>query len=480
MAFVKQNSQMNGKRPRFRRIDAEMGQWLLSIFFLAWVTFVVLVALSHYQMFGDIKFRPDMPMGRGGSLESMSSVSTQVRRNQLLYSETADYGTPPRVTIFYHVYMQMDDDPNKKGSERSEQRALKIIRQQLRHVAKSLAEIPNMEHVHLYYTTVGDKQGHEKVEEICKHHAAYFTCHHLQHVEAGFEETSLGAMYEFCQDHEDERVVYLHTKGSYHYSQSQDYWRQHLTKAAMSSDCIQRAHAEGCELCGLLFLPRPALHFTGNMFNAKCEYLCRLSHPKTFEAKLVSVHKKGQELIERGILQPNLLNMLEPCNTGSGRFAMEHWHGSHPSLQKVCDVSTHYQIEYWQGIDPKDAKPEAWHFDVFPRHPITADWSHANTGVLIANILNNEGARLREYFLLPGLLVKWYELYGQAPPASSWIWTWYPDGQFWKRQVAKFGSKAVETVIAEMTEQEEPEEEEEEEEAEEDDEEQAEEEEDAQ
>lgn len=432
---------------------------------MAWLTFMAVVAISDYEMFGDIAFRPDMPMGSGVVSES-SAQSHDQRFIADTSLEMADI-PPPKVAIFYHVYMHMDDDENKKGSDRSEQRALKIIRQQLRHVAKSLAEIPHMGHVDLYYTTVGEKEGRDKVEELCQHHAKYFTCRHLQHVEEGFEESTLGAMYEYCQEHDEERVVYLHTKGSYHYSQSQDYWRQHLTKAAMSSDCIQRAHASGCELCGLLFLPRPTLHFTGNMFNAQCAYIRKLAHPKTFEAKLVAFRKKGEALIDQGILEPNLLSMKEPCNTGAGRFAMEHWHGSHPSLQKVCDMSTHYQIEYWQGIDPKDAKPEAWRMDVFPRHPITADWSHANTPHMISTILNDEEARLREYFLLPGQLIKWYELYGEAPPPSSWVWSWYPDGQFWKRQVTKLGPKAVETVITAMNEQDAEDEEEEEEEEEE-------------
>ena len=360
---------------------------------------------------------------------------------------------PADVAIFYHVYMHVDGDQNKRGPERSEQRAIKIIRQQLRHVADSLASIPNMKHVDLYYTTVGEKQGRDKVQEICQDHAKYFTCHHLQHVEEGFEEWTLGAMYEYCLDHEDQRVVYLHTKGSYHYSQSQDFWRQHLTNAALSSDCIQRAHAQGCELCGLMAIPQPTVHYTGNMFNAKCEYIRKLAHPKVFGAKLETFNQKGEELIRQGILVSSLLDMGLPCNTGSGRFAMEHWHGSHPSLQKVCDVSTHYKIEYWLGVDPQNVKPEDWHLAYFPRHPITADWSHSNAAKL-PKILNDESARLREYFLLPGLLTKWYELYGEAPPQSSWVWSWYPDGQFWWRHVSKLGPKAVATVVNPPTEQE--------------------------
>lgn len=78
-----------------------------------------------------------------------------------------------------------------------------------------------------------------------------------------------------------------------------------------------------------------------------------------------------------------------------------------------------------------------------PRHPgfVIANDPEVQTAVHQTNHL-----RLQEYFLLPGQLVKWFHLYGTAPPSQSWAWTWFPDGAVWKRAVQLHGDKAIEAV----------------------------------
>jgi hypothetical protein len=49
----------------------------------------------------------------------------------------------------------------------------------------------------------------------------------------------------------------------------------------------------------------------------------------------------------------------------------------------------------------------------------------------------------REFFLLPGLLIKWYYIYGRFPKSDSWVWTWFPHGQVWLDAVKRFGGAAI-------------------------------------
>ena len=223
-----------------------------------------------------------------------------------------------------------------------------------------------------------------------------------------------------------------------------------MTDAITSRQCIERAHSEGCDLCGLVFLPRPSLHFTGNMFNAKCSYIRKLAKPMDFEKKMGSVVEIGRKLLANGTLVSNMIDAEKTCNNGLERFAMEHWHGSHPSLAKICDLSAHYSQGFWDRKRRRDRRPEDWQFDVFPRHSPTAAWSHGGLSISNQLVMDDESKRKREYFLLPGQLMRWYELYGEFPPSSSWVWSWYPDGQFWKEMVQEHGSNALE-VVANMS-----------------------------
>jgi hypothetical protein len=63
-----------------------------------------------------------------------------------------------------------------------------------------------------------------------------------------------------------------------------------------------------------------------------------------------------------------------------------------------------------------------------------------------ANVLDKFGLRMRDYFLLPGNLAKWFALYNEAPPDSSWVWNWFPDGKAWKRAVQTHGTQAFEKM----------------------------------
>lgn len=425
---------------RRRPLNIRASFWPLLVLCATEFTYLYHTSLPQVQ---HQLFTGNVNAAGGILLQSSEGISRCVNENGESIHQNL---TLPTVAIFYHVYVPVGDDDNTAAAARSQKRALKIINQQLHQVGKGLTSIPNLKSINLYFTTVGLRLEDGVLEEICKEFSDHLECHHLKHVDDGFEEYTLTTLYEHCQQHVDDRVLYLHTKGSYHYSKNQNHWRMHMTDAVVSQECIERAHNENCDLCGLLFLPQPALHYTGNMFNAKCSYIRTLLHPKEFEKKMDKFIARGQQLLANGVLQSHLLNLQSPSILGSGRFAMEQWHGSHPDLHKICDISPHYRHEFWEDTRRKDRKPEDWKFDTFPRHPIIANWSHAQSNILLQDIMMHDALRKFEYSLLPGQLLKWYELYGKFPPESSWVWSWYPDGQFWKEEVAKHGGKALEVA----------------------------------
>jgi hypothetical protein len=150
----------------------------------------------------------------------------------------------------------------------------------------------------IYYNVIGGQLDPQWMSNYCQDIAMVagggagssgMTCHLMQHYESGHEMLTLDRVYEFCTMHPTMSVIYIHTKGSFHYQGSgpgfhgQDYWRRHMTTASLSRACLTHLHEESgndnnsnnattsaCNACGMLFQPFPAQHFAGNSWAAKC------------------------------------------------------------------------------------------------------------------------------------------------------------------------------------------------------------------
>ena len=131
---------------------------------------------------------------------------------------------------------------------------------------------------------------------------------------AGMEaEGALDNLYDYCLEHPNARVAYLHSKGSYHATWQNERFRRVLTRAALSAECAQAIASSQCNVCSMRFSPIPHFHSPGNMWVATCEYIQQLQRPMEFRA--VSGFT-GKAL----------------------RFADEHWVHSHATLNRPCDV----------------------------------------------------------------------------------------------------------------------------------------------
>jgi hypothetical protein len=125
--------------------------------------------------------------------------------------------------------------------------------------------------------------------------------------------------------------------------------------------------------------------------------------------------------------------------TGKGRYAPEHWIGSHPQLSP-CDLSVEENYWYWQDHAPPHSQDE-FQFAMAPRRKFNTSNDFKST-----ETRENPDLRLREYTLLPGLLHRFITLYNETPPEDSWIWKWMPDSEFWKKGLVKYGNDVVDIV----------------------------------
>jgi hypothetical protein len=118
-----------------------------------------------------------------------------------------------------------------------------------------------------------------------------------------------------------------------------------------------------------------------------------------------------------------------------GRYITETWITSHPTLQ-ACDLSPYRNIKSWhqsftifEKFFEYDARTFQWSHA--PRYSYDDAEFHEHARSQRMALLSNATTRHHEWFLLPGILYRHYQLYRRVPPRDSWYWQWYPDGELW-------------------------------------------------
>ncbi len=125
---------------------------------------------------------------------------------------------------------------------------------------------------------------------------------------------------------------------------------------------------------------------------------------------------------------------------GAGRWAMEMWVGSHPSIIP-CHLSVEPDIKEWQYDDRNSS---AFSFTMFPRegHDMRTMFRHSEPRYSESN-LDSIKIRMLDFNLLGGMTMRWRLNYGEQPSPSSWMWSYYPDGEVWLRGLEEYGDKEV-------------------------------------
>ena len=258
-----------------------------------------------------------------------------------------------------------------------------------------------IEPVKLYYNTIDFPLNQTWMTKTCAPY--HLEPVHLKHYDQAFEEVTLNALHEYCMEHPDRDVIYLHPKGSFHPKESQEYWRKEGTLRAASEECATSlASAEKCNACGARFHPMPT-HFAGNFWRANCDYVrSSLRNVTEVEPLFRQTYTTASTILNMSF---TLSKEKEPF-LGLERFAAEQWIGSSPAFQPC-------------------------HHDLY--RPRRKSW---------VDIRDDPVARRREYFLLPGLLLRYATIYNDTafPPEHSWIYEDFPDGKDYREAVRSQGS----------------------------------------
>eukprot|EP00401_Gymnodinium_catenatum_P000726 CAMPEP_0117472766 /NCGR_PEP_ID=MMETSP0784-20121206/8421_1 /TAXON_ID=39447 /ORGANISM="" /LENGTH=373 /DNA_ID=CAMNT_0005266937 /DNA_START=121 /DNA_END=1242 /DNA_ORIENTATION=+ len=340
---------------------------------------------------------------------------------------------PPTVAIFLSAYMP------KTTPHRSAKQALNIVKEQLQQVRISYAASRNAT---LYIKVVG--RDTEKNQNMCKrvHDVGGMICVDLPHVEGGGELHTLSDLHDYCGRApavSNMRVVYMHNKGSHHPCTSNVRWRRAMTDAVTTEMCLKPPNRT-CNACGLLFDTPPHLFtilFPGNFFAASCEYVKQLLHPMVFAEKTSALARVARSRKSRFHFANNSAKLWV---MGTGRYAAEHWIGSHPDIQP-CDVSVEREVRYWANHDHVQ---EEFQWSMFPRSPFNVP----DKGLLPADVKDNPDLRLRTYQYLPGLLWRQQSLYKKIPSIeTSWHYGLFRDGAFYKDGLARHGAKFIDMVL---------------------------------
>jgi hypothetical protein len=244
----------------------------------------------------------------------------------------------------------------------------------------------------LYYTHLGDAS----VPFPCPKSG---NCKLLAQKPTGWENETLAKLQEYCQEHLDHNVIYLHSKGSFHDRKENIRLRNLITLAALSKECYIGLTTTQCSICSARFAPTPHWHTSGNMWNARCSYITKLYPVLDFEEKITKVVET--------IFGKNCTQCYDWA-LGMDRYSIEHWVHTHPHVNP-CDV--YPNTRYICGYPKEDIVLQPFSLQKAPRSfpDIATHLKH----------MPYEQTRLK--YRLNELRL----LYNETPASNSFVWTWY-------------------------------------------------------
>jgi hypothetical protein len=293
------------------------------------------------------------------------------------------------VTIFYNVFF---------GGNQS--LTLSIVREQLDYISQN----EHLDNATIQFVLIGNNSYHPNcTNQICNIY---------KRVESGDEVINLQLLYEHCLERQNEQVIYLHSKGSFHYSTENELLRHLLTRSAVSKECILENNqtnssneSSSCNICSARFSPMPHWHAAGNMWRASCSYIAKLLPPMNFSTTM-------DTMVQTAKTTYRTRKKPAPWKLGSSRFSAEHWVHTHPDVIP-CDV---YQGDYvWGYEDLAQSANESTQQLQLMKAPRFFNERYFKKYVRSNSFFHSKDYRLFELECL----------YGRKPPNTSWFWSFY-------------------------------------------------------
>ena len=335
--------------------------------------------------------------------------------NNTTYSQ----GKESKFAIFFNTFSKVNKTDLAKN----------IITSQLQEINSQ----PLLDGAALFYTRIGDLDWEWPVSE-CRGNLTSSSnqtqrqCTEIAAVPEGDENLSLHQMHQYCVRNKQDRVIYMHSKGTYTESKTNDQLRNILMKAIMSKECLNYTADGSCHACSTIFSFFPFPVYVGNMFVAECSYISKLIAPNDFEPhkqRVVAQMKNNTRQIHPDWYETKLHNEIDNETSaykfktkdmswinreswvGVKRYAAEHWLGSHPDL-KPCEVfsaeNENPDINYGKRINLHDFKP--------PKLEKIQE---------TISTRNIEKFGYHPWFAEDGRLYEYRELYSKHPHNDSWF-----------------------------------------------------------
>ena len=291
----------------------------------------------------------------------------------------------------------------------------------LRIISEQLGQVQNSSHHNtpIFYNLIG----HYVPESmICP---STLNCKQIRYIPDGEEVTTLQDLFEYCQEHPLDAVVYLHDKGSFNPSGNNHRIRRLATVSAISQACRDSLSGQKCNLCVNKFMLLPNHHTPGAMWTGNCSYLSTLIPPKDFDAKRQEMFRAVREnqTLQRDLYCVKaLVDNFEDGQAFNGdqwkymsifRYAMEHWAFSGPLLEPCVTVPGKIM-----GINPMKWKPN-----------VTLGTGKSN--------LDYERATATGWYQEEGRKFEMQYLYGRLPAKSSFFYDVYRNAKVSNAQKLK-------------------------------------------
>ena len=207
----------------------------------------------------------------------------------------------------------------------------------------------------------------------------------------------MAKLQEYCQEHSDHNVIYLHSKGTFHANDANNRLRNLITLAALSDECYVGLNNTTCNVCSVRFSPIPHWHTPGNMWTAKCSYVEKLYPILDFDAAVTEI---AAHYLTNCSFCPDF-------SVGSGRYANEHWVHTHPQVNP-CDVYT--DLEFVAGYPSLG--------DVLPPFSLS-NAPRTFPGLQSMDFMTGPQVRLTYR------LYEMEQLFNATPTNDSFVWNWY-------------------------------------------------------